>query len=105
MVAALCEGEESAYETLIVLYQQPVYNLVVRLMNEPADIADVVQEVFLKVFRNIHSFRSNSSLKTWIYRIAVNEAYNHRRWFSRHQRQEVALSAGTTKRRIATKKN
>ena len=92
LVAALCEGEESAYETLIVVYQQPVYNLVVRLMNEPADTADVVQEVFLKVFRNIHSFRSNSSLKTWIYRIAVNEAYNHRRWFCRHQRQEVALS-------------
>jgi RNA polymerase sigma-70 factor (ECF subfamily) len=50
-----------------------------------------VQEVFLKVFRNIGSFRGNSSLKTWIYRIAVNEAYNHRRWFSRHHRQEVAL--------------
>jgi RNA polymerase sigma-70 factor (ECF subfamily) len=47
--------------------------------------------VFLKVFRNIGSFRGNSSLKTWIYRIAVNEAYNHRRWFSRHQRQEVSL--------------
>ncbi len=93
LVAALQEGEESAYETLIVLYQQPVYNLVFRLMNEPSDTADVVQEVFLKVFRNIHSFRSNSSLKTWMYRIAVNEAHNHRRWFSRHQRQEVALSS------------
>jgi len=93
LVAALQEGEESAYEALIVLYQQPVYNLVFRLMNEPADTSDVVQEVFLKVFRNIHSFRSSSSLKTWMYRIAVNEAHNHRRWFSRHQRQEVALNA------------
>lgn len=93
LVAALQEGEESAYETLIVLYQQPVYNLVFRLMNDPSDTADVVQEVFLKVFRNIHSFRANSSLKTWMYRIAVNEAHNHRRWFSRHQRQEVALSS------------
>jgi RNA polymerase sigma-70 factor (ECF subfamily) len=60
-------------------------------MNDPADAGDIVQEVFLKVFRNIGSFRGNSSLKTWIYRIAVNEAYNHRRWFSRHQRQEIAL--------------
>lgn len=94
LVAALQEGEESAYEKLITLYQQPVYNLVFRLMNEPSDTADVVQEVFLKVFRNIHSFRSNSSLKTWMYRIAVNEAYNHRRWFSRHQRQQVALNGG-----------
>lgn len=92
LIAALRSGEESAYETLIIQYQQPVYSLVCRLMNDPSDAADVVQEVFLKIFRNIRLFRANSSLKTWIYRIAVNEAYNHRRWFSRHQRLEVALA-------------
>ncbi len=91
LVAALREGTETAYETLIQLYQQPVYSLVHRLMADPSDACDVVQEVFLKVFRNIRSFRANSSLKTWIYRIAVNEAHNHRRWFSRHQGQEVGL--------------
>jgi RNA polymerase sigma-70 factor (ECF subfamily) len=93
LVTALCQGDEEAYEILIQRFQQPVYNLVCRLMNDPSDICDIVQEVFLKVFRNIASFRGNSSLKTWIYRIAVNEAYNHRRWFSRHQRREVALTA------------
>jgi RNA polymerase sigma-70 factor (ECF subfamily) len=91
LVTALCQGVEEAFEILIQRYQQPVYNLVCRLLNDPSDAADIVQEVFLKVFRNIGSFRGNSSLKTWIYRIAVNEAYNHRRWFSRHHRQEVAL--------------
>jgi RNA polymerase sigma-70 factor, ECF subfamily len=91
LVTALSQGAEEAYEILIQRYQQPVYNLVCRLMNDPADAPDIVQEVFLKVFRSIAAFRGNSSLKTWIYRIAVNEAYNHRRWFSRHQRQEVAL--------------
>ena len=91
LVTALTKGVEEAFEILIQRYQQPVYNLVCRLLNDPSDAADIVQEVFLKVFRNIGSFRGNSSLKTWIYRIAVNEAYNHRRWFSRHQRQEVAL--------------
>lgn len=91
LVNALARGSEEAYEILIQRYQQPVYNLVCRLMNDPEDASDVVQEVFLKIFRNVSSFRGNSSLKTWIYRIAVNEAYNHRRWFSRHQRQEVAL--------------
>ncbi len=91
LVTALCQGVEEAYEILIQRYQQPVYNLVWRLVNDTSDSADIVQEVFLKVFKNIGSFRGNSSLKTWIYRIAVNEAYNHRRWFSRHQRQEVAL--------------
>lgn len=93
--AALIEelrlGVERAYEELLVRYQQPVYNLVYRLLSDPGDANDVVQEVFLKVFRNIGFFRSQSSLKTWIYRIAVNEAYNHRRWFSRHRKQEVGL--------------
>lgn len=93
LVTALCQGAEEAYEILIQRYQQPVYNLVCRLLNDPSDACDIVQEVFLKVFRNIGSFRGNSSLKTWIYRIAVNEAYNHRRWFSRHQRQEVAMAS------------
>ncbi|HTW63761.1 MAG TPA: sigma-70 family RNA polymerase sigma factor [Bryobacteraceae bacterium] len=92
LVSALGQGAEDAYEILIQHYQQPVYSLVCRLLNDPGDAPDIVQEVFLKVFRSIGSFRGNSSLKTWIYRIAVNEAYNHRRWFSRHQRQEVALA-------------
>jgi RNA polymerase sigma-70 factor, ECF subfamily len=91
LVTALSQGSEDAYEILIQRYQQPVYSLVCRLMNDPSDAPDIVQEVFLKVFRNIGAFRGSSSLKTWIYRIAVNEAYNHRRWFCRHQRQEVAL--------------
>ena len=95
LVTALSQGEEQAYEILIQRYQQPVYNLVCRLLNDPTDASDIVQEVFLKVFRNIAKFRGNSSLKTWIYRIAVNEAYNHRRWFSRHLRREVALAPDT----------
>jgi RNA polymerase sigma-70 factor, ECF subfamily len=91
LIEALREGTNEAYETLIGIYEQPVYNLVYRLMNDPADASDVVQEVFLKVFRNIGNFRGTSSLKTWIYRISFNEAYNHRRWFSRHKKQEIGL--------------
>ena len=91
LVQKLRDGVDTAYETLIERYQQPVYNLVYRLLDDPSEAADVVQEVFFKVFRNIGSFRGNSSLKTWIYRIAYNEAWNHRRWFTRHKRQEVGL--------------
>ena len=87
----LRQGDELAFETLIQQYEQPVFNLVSRLVDQSEDAADVVQEVFLKVFRKVGSFRGESSLKTWIYRIAVNEARNQRRWFSRHKRQEVAL--------------
>jgi RNA polymerase sigma-70 factor, ECF subfamily len=96
LVLDLRNGVESAYETLIARFEQPVFNIASRLMNEPgdaADASDVVQEVFLKVFRNIGSFRQDASLKTWIYRIAVNEARNHRRWFSRHRRREIGLEA------------
>ena len=91
LMAGLRQGREEAYERLITIYQQPVFNLVYRLLSDPSDTGDVVQEVFLKVFRNIHAFRGQSSLKTWIYRIALNEAHNRRRWFARHRRQEVEL--------------
>jgi len=84
-------GDERAYEELIARFQQPVYSLASRLLNDPAEAADVVQEVFLKVFRSIGHFRGQSSLKTWIYRITVNEAHNARRWFFRHRRRETEL--------------
>ncbi len=93
LVSALRLGSEDAYETLIQRFQNPVYNLIYRLLDNPDEAADVLQEVFLKVFRKIGSFRAQSSLKTWIYRIAVNEAYNHRRSFNRHRRQEVGLES------------
>ena len=91
LVEGLRQGTEAAYEALIAEYQQPVYNLAVRLLSDSSDASDVVQEVFLKVFRKIGAFRGDSSLKTWIYRIAVNEAYNYQRWFGRHRKQEVGL--------------
>ena len=93
LLEGLRAGEEAAYEELLARFQQPVYNLVFRLLNDPSETADVLQEVFLKVFRSVNSFRGQSSLKTWVYRIAVNEAYNQRRWFTRHRLQEVGLEA------------
>ena len=94
LLKGLCSGEEAAYERLLDRFERPVFNLVSRLTDDPADAADVVQEVFLKIFRNVGSFRGDSSLKTWIYRIAVNEARNHRRWFGRHRKKEVGLETG-----------
>src|SRR5216684_5332242 len=91
LVHRLRAGEETAYEALIARFQQPVYNLAFRLLNDPGDASDVAQEVFLKVFRNVGHFRRQSSLKTWIYRITVNEAHNQRRWFFRHRSREIGL--------------
>ena len=91
LVELLRLGDERAYEELITRFQQPVYVLALRLLSDSSEASDVVQEVFLKVFRNIGSFRGQSTLKTWIYRITVNEAHNARRWFFRHRRREVEL--------------
>ncbi len=91
LVDGLRSGQEWAYESLIQQFQQPVYNLVCRLIWDSVEACDIVQEVFLKVFRKIDAFRGDSSLKTWVYRIAVNEAHNHSRWNGRHRGHEVGL--------------
>jgi RNA polymerase sigma-70 factor (ECF subfamily) len=72
IVAELQAGSEEAFAWLIAQYSQPIYSLVYRLLDNPSDAADTTQEVFIKVFRGIRSFNSNSSLKTWIYRIALH---------------------------------
>lgn len=91
LISALQAGDEAAYEQLIERFQSPVYNLAYRLLNDQADASDVAQEVFLKVFRNIGHFRGDSSLRTWVYRIAVNESHNRRRWLFRHRRGETGI--------------
>ncbi len=91
LVAELKSGSEAAFASLIAQYSRPVYSLIARSLRDPADAADVTQDVFIKVFRNIHSFQGGASLRTWIYRIAIHEASNQRRWWSRHKRQELTL--------------
>lgn len=99
LVEALRGGSEEAYEELLTRFQLPVYTLAVRLLQDQSEAGDVVQEVFLKVFRNIGSFRGQSTLKTWIYRITVNEAHNARRWRFRHKRREVELDPAAEENR------
>lgn len=91
LFVALRANDPDAYERLIARFQTPVYNLAYHLLNDRSDAADVLQEVFIKIFRNVSTFRGDSSLRTWIYRIAINEAYNHRRWTFRHRRGETGL--------------
>ena len=91
LVQELKAGSEIAFAQLIAQYSRPVFSLIARSLRDPTDAADVTQEVFVKVFRNIHSFHGDASLRTWIYRIAVREASNQRRWWSRHKSQELTL--------------
>ncbi len=91
VIAELKAGSEEAYSWLVGEFHQPVYSLVYRILTDPADAADTTQEVFLKVFRGMKQFHGQSTLKTWIYRIALHEASNRRRWWFRHKSKETTM--------------
>ena len=91
LVAELRSGSEEAFAWLIAHYHQPIFSLLARTVRNQADAADLTQEVFVKVFRGIHGFHGESSLRTWIYRIALREASNQRRWWTRHQQHEIPI--------------
>jgi len=91
LIAELRAGSEEAFACLIARYHQPIFSLLARTVQNRADAADLTQEVFVKVFRGIRSFHGESSLRTWIYRIALREASNQRRWWARHRQQEVPI--------------
>ena len=91
LIAELRAGSEEAFSWLIERYHKPIYSLLARISFDRADAADLTQEVFVKVFRGLGSFHGESSLRTWIYRIALREASNQRRWWMRHRYQEVPI--------------
>lgn len=96
LATELQAGSEEAFAVLIAQYQAPIYSLISRVLNDPSDAADITQDVFVKVFRSIGSFHGDSSLRTWIYRIALREASNQRRWWSRHRGREVTIETETS---------
>ncbi|MGB6483824.1 MAG: sigma-70 family RNA polymerase sigma factor [Candidatus Acidiferrales bacterium] len=93
LVSELQSGSDTAFDWLVTYYHASVYNVIYGILSDRADAADVTQEVFLKAFRGINRFRHGSSLKTWLYRIAVRESLNHRRWWHRHCRNEISIDA------------
>ena len=95
LVAALQAGSEEAFAQLIAQYSAPLYSLIARSLPNPADAADITQDVFIKVFRSIRNFHGDCSLRTWMYRIALHESSNSKRWWSRHKRQEVTIDGDT----------
>ena len=91
IMTELRSGSETAFDWLVTHYHAPVYAVVCGILRNPNDAADVTQEVFLKAFRGIGAFRQGSSLKTWLYRIAVRESLNYKRWFWRHLRFQSSI--------------
>jgi len=92
LVQRCAAGDEAACTELVNEHQRMVIQLAMNLLGDREEAVDLSQEVFLRVFRTIHRFRGQSSLRTWIYRIAVNQARNrHRFWRRRHRADQVSL--------------
>jgi len=92
LVQRCAAGDESACAELVAEHQRMVVQLAINLLGDREEALDLSQEVFLRVFRTIQRFRGLSSLRTWIYRIVVNQARNrHRFWRRRHRADQVSL--------------
>jgi RNA polymerase sigma-70 factor (ECF subfamily) len=92
LVQRCAARDEDACAELVNEHQRMVYQLSLNLLGDHNEALDLSQEVFLRVFRTIHSFRGQSALRTWIYRIVVNQARNRQRWWRRrHKSQQVSL--------------
>jgi RNA polymerase sigma-70 factor (ECF subfamily) len=88
-------GDAAAFETLIDRYSGDVYALLFRLTENPEEAGDLTQDTFLRVIRSIRSFRGDSELKTWLFRIAINESRNRFRWWKR-RRRDMTISLDAT---------
>jgi RNA polymerase sigma-70 factor (ECF subfamily) len=90
----LRSGEVAAFEQLVTEHSGDVYALLYRLTSDAEEARDLTQETFLRAFQSINRFRGDANLKTWIYRIAVNQARNRWRWWRRRKRDlTVSLDA------------
>jgi RNA polymerase sigma-70 factor, ECF subfamily len=88
LAARAAAGDDSAFETIVRRYQGRVFRLACRLTSE-ADAPDVLQETFLQVYRRLSSFRGESHVGTWLYRIATNAALMHRRGAKRRAAESL----------------
>jgi RNA polymerase sigma-70 factor, ECF subfamily len=85
-VARLQANEDAAYDELVRTYSASMFHVAYRMLGDTAEASDIVQEIFLKVFRNIGGFKGEAALKTWIFKIALSEILNRLRWWKRRRR-------------------
>lgn len=89
LVRRLQQRDERAFQEMVRLYQHKVFNLVFRMLGNREEAEDVAQEVFVTVFKAIDSFRGDSKLSTWIYRIAANQCKNRIKYLGRRSYQQT----------------
>jgi RNA polymerase sigma-70 factor, ECF subfamily len=92
LIERCASRDESACAELVAAHQRMVYTLAFHLLGDREEALDLSQEVFLRVFRTISNFRGQSALRTWIYRIVINQVRNRQRWWRRRYRNsQVSL--------------
>ena len=92
LIARCAAGDDAACTELVGAHQRMVFTLALNLLGDRDEAMDLSQEVFLRVFRTIAGFRAQSALRTWIYRIVINQARNRQRWWRRrHRSDQVSL--------------
>lgn len=95
-IERLRQGDAAAFEKLVADRSGEIYGLLFRLTENSEEARDLTQETFLRAFQSISQFRGESDLRTWIYRIAINQARNRWRWWKRRRRDiTVSLDATT----------
>ena len=93
-VERLRAGDADAFDNLVTRYSGAIYALLYRLMDDPEEAGDLTQETFLAALKAIKTFRGEADLKTWLFRIAVNQSRNRFRWWKRRKREKtVSLDA------------
>ena len=88
-VERLKRGEAAAFDLLVSQRSGEIYGLLFRLTENSEEARDLTQETFLRAFQNIGRFRGEADLRTWIYRIAINQARNRWRWWRRRRRDST----------------
>jgi len=93
-IERLKHGDAAAFERLVADRSGEIYGLLYRLTENPEEARDLTQETFLRAFQSIGHFRGDADVRTWIYRIAINQARNRWRWWRRRRRDTtVSLDA------------
>src|SRR5215212_1670093 len=94
LIRAVQQGDQSAFEALVRSYDQSVLGLAMNLLRSPEDARDAYQEAFLRVYKNIHSFRFDCSFYTWLYRIVTNVCLDHLRKRKIRKEEPATVNAG-----------
>src|SRR5690242_7317426 len=92
LVDRYLNGDMSAFDEIMIRYERQIYRVCYRFVENRDDAKDLAQDVFIKAFEHLSSFRRESSLKTWLYRIAINHCINH---VKKHSQEFVEVTEYT----------